>query len=178
MKKKNELVVTHKRVPIEQKSRALGAEYHLARVNGKVVRFATSRVYSLARLVGALGGDSRALARKLKIRHTRMLRWMEKDGEIALSMQRGIDLMVSRLEATAVKIATGYKNVSYKTTKEKDQNGKVVKTYRTKMVDNVAPDGGMVKFLLQNRLKGRYPKSGGMDGVQVVLNFDEDDKEV
>ena len=160
------------------KSPALVPKYHQARINGALVKFPVDRVYAYARMVGGLGGDSRTLARKLGVKHTVLLRWMDEDSEILGRLQRGLDLMVNRVEATAFKIALGYKNVGTKVQKIKDANGKVVRKFTTKTVDNVAPDGAMVKFLLQQRQRASYPSTATQEGMNVTIKLDDDDADL
>lgn len=146
--------------------------------NGHVVQHLRKAVVKTAYMTGALGGDVVDLAKRLGVKRSTLVKWMDGDGEIEAQFLRGLDTMRLQIETVAYKKARGYEANRVATCIQTDKNGKVVMKTKTRTKEHIQPDGGMIKWLLRHRAGDRYPESGEGGGVKVVINMDGDDKDI
>jgi len=146
--------------------------------NGIVVQHLRRAVVKTAYMTGALGGDIVELAKKLGVKRSTLVKWMDGDSQIEEQFLRGLDTMRLQIEATAYKKAKGYTAIRSATCTQTDNTGKVVMKTKTRTKEHIQPDGGMIKWLLRHRAGDRYPENGEGGGVKVVINMDGDDKDI
>lgn len=81
-----------------------------------------------------------------------------------------MDQAVLTVEAATMKAAIGMKVTNKRTMKKTDKEGKVIQEHEETLVKEIAPDSALSKFVLMNRMKGRYNDSGDVkQAVQINL---------
>ena len=136
------------------------------------------RIYGLAFVVGAKGGDIKDLAKRLGVTQYMLSKYLDEDEEIGKAFGRGVDMVRYRVEQAMVKRACGFKVPRTTTSTVTDSTGKIITKTVVKTEDHILGDPGLQKWFLSKRNKERYGESERESGPLVVINMDKSDENI